>query len=192
MPLTRITVTVPPDLVRRADRLARHQGASRSSVFAQALAAHLAALEDSPTYADRVAEPAGKPYDSGSGAPLATVDNDVILAELGRRLGTGRTHTAGAKPIYDRATLEEICRRHHIRRLSVFGSVLRGDFGPESDVDVLVEFEPGHTPGLAIQDIEDALSAVFGGRRVDLVTEQSLHPLIRDRVLENAVVQYAA
>jgi len=57
---------------------------------------------------------------------------------------------------------------------------------------VLVEFEPGHTPGLAITDIEDQLSALFGGRRVDLVTERSLHRLIRDDVLASAVPQYAA
>ncbi|UCG87962.1 MAG: nucleotidyltransferase domain-containing protein, partial [Gemmatimonadota bacterium] len=66
------------------------------------------------------------------------------------------------------------------------------DFGPDSDVDVLVEFEPGQTPGLAIADIEDQLAALFGGRKADVVTEQSLHPLIRDHVLASAVLQYAA
>ena len=70
--------------------------------------------------------------------------------------------------------------------------MLSDAFGPTSDVDVLVEFEPGHTPGLAITDIEDELSAVFGGHRVDLVTARSLHRMIRERVLATAVVQYAA
>ena len=70
--------------------------------------------------------------------------------------------------------------------------MLRSDFGPTSDVDVLVEFEPGKTPGLAIVDIEEELSALFGGRRVDLATPNSLHRLIRDQVLAGAAVQYAA
>ena len=71
--------------------------------------------------------------------------------------------------------LADFCRRHHIRRLSLFGSVLRDDFRADSDVDALVEFEPGHTPGLAIYDIEQELSAVFGGRRVDLVNPKYLN-----------------
>ena len=64
----------------------------------------------------------------------------------------------------DKEELAALCRRRHIRRLSLFGSVLRDDFGADSDVDVLVEFEPGHTPGLAVVDVEDELSALFGGR----------------------------
>lgn len=66
-----------------------------------------------------------------------------------------------------RADLEAACRRHHIRRLSAFGSVLREDFTPHSDVDLLVEFEPGHAVGFEIFDVEEDLSLVFGGRRVD-------------------------
>jgi len=69
--------------------------------------------------------------------------------------------------------------------------VLREDFGPHSDVDVLVEFAPGKTPGLAIVDLEEELAALFG-RRVDLATPQSLHRLIRDDVLASAALQYAA
>jgi hypothetical protein len=88
--------------------------------------------------------------------------------------------------------IEAFCRRHRIRKLALFGSILRDDFRPESDVDVLVEFEPGRSPGLGIVDLQEELSALFGGRPVDLVTAQSLHRLIRSRVLENAVVQYAA
>lgn len=92
----------------------------------------------------------------------------------------------------DRAQLAEFCRRHHIRRLALFGSVLREDFGPESDIDVLVEFEPGHTPGLAFIGMERELSAMFGGRPVDLVTPRFLNHRIRDRVLSEAETQYAA
>ena len=86
--------------------------------------------------------------------------------------------------------LEAFCRRHHIRKLSFFGSVLRDDFGPESDIDVLYEFEEGFSPGWEIQDIEDELSALLG-RKVDLVPGQFLNRWIRDRVLAEAEVQYA-
>jgi predicted nucleotidyltransferase len=86
--------------------------------------------------------------------------------------------------------LVEFCRRHHIRRLAFFGSVLREDFGPHSDVDVLVEFEPGHVPGLGLIRIQDELSDLLGGREVDLVTPKFLHPRIRDRVMAEMAVQY--
>ncbi len=87
--------------------------------------------------------------------------------------------------------IAEFCRRRHIRRLSFFGSVLREDFGPESDVDVLIEFAPGHTPGFEIVDVEEELSALLGGRRVDIVNPKYLNPRLKDRVLAEAEVQYA-
>ena len=90
----------------------------------------------------------------------------------------------------DRIT--EFCRQHHIRRLSLFGSVLREDFGPGSDVDVLVEFEPGHTPGLSFFAMDEELSAILGGHKVDLAAPSSLYPRIRKRVVESAEVVYAA
>jgi len=85
--------------------------------------------------------------------------------------------------------LREFCRRHHIRKLSLFGSVVREDFGPESDVDVLVEFEPGHTPGLAFFAMQRELSE-FLGRRVDLNTPECLSPYYRHEVLAEAEVRY--
>jgi len=88
--------------------------------------------------------------------------------------------------------LARLCRRYHIRRLAFFGSVLRADFGPKSDVDVLVEFEEGHTPGLGFIDIQDSLSELLGGREVDLVTPKFLNHRIRDRVLKEARVAYGA
>jgi len=87
--------------------------------------------------------------------------------------------------------LVEFCRSNHIRKLSLFGSVITGDFGPNSDVDVLVEFEPGHVPGLALIRMQDELSAILGGREVDLVTPKFLNHRIRDQVLKEAAVQYA-
>jgi len=94
--------------------------------------------------------------------------------------------------LIDHSALEGFCRRHHICRLSLFGSVLRHDFGPQSDIDVLVEFEPGHTPGLAFMQMERELSELFGGRPVDLVTARFLNRRIRDRILAEAQTQYAA
>ena len=90
----------------------------------------------------------------------------------------------------DRDKIAEFCRRNHIRRLALFGSVLRDDFGPESDVDVLVEFEPGQLVGLRFIEIERDLSSLLGGRKVDLITPKFLNRRIRDRVLASTEVQY--
>lgn len=88
--------------------------------------------------------------------------------------------------------LAAFCQRHHIRWLAVFGSALRADFNAESDVDVLVEFEPGHIPGLfAIARMERELSALLGGRRVDMRTPEDLSRYFRQQVLAEAEVQYA-
>jgi len=90
-----------------------------------------------------------------------------------------------------RERIADLCRRYHIRKLSLFGSVLRGDFRPESDVDVLVEFEPGRTPGfLRMAGIEQELSDVLG-RKVDLRTPAELSHYFRDEVLRTSEEQYA-
>lgn len=83
------------------------------------------------------------------------------------------------------------CRRHRIRSLALFGSVLRDDFTDESDVDVLVEFEPDVTLGWGFFDLQDELSEILG-RRVDLNTVEWLSPYIRDDVVREAQVQYVA
>jgi uncharacterized protein len=95
-----------------------------------------------------------------------------------------------ARIAVDREEIAEFCRRHHIRRLALFGSVLRDDFRPDSDVDVLVEFEPGHVPGFGFIRIQDELSEMLG-RKVDLVTPKFLNHRIRERVLAEAELQYA-
>ena len=74
--------------------------------------------------------------------------------------------------------------------MAFFGSVLREDFSSDSDIDVLVEFEPGHVPGLALIRMQDELSELLSGRPVDLVTPKFLHPCIRNQVLEEMEVQY--
>ena len=88
-------------------------------------------------------------------------------------------------------TIAEFCQRHHIRRLALFGSILRDDFGPNSDVDVLVEFEPGVRTGLKFFAIQEELSGLLG-RRVDLNTPECLSKYFRDQVLAEAEVQYVA
>lgn len=91
----------------------------------------------------------------------------------------------------DKEKLADYCRRHKIRKLSFFGSVLRDDFRSDSDVDVLVEFEPGTVVGLRIVEMEDELSRLLGGHKVDFVREKYLNRHLRDRVLTSAEVQYA-
>ena len=85
--------------------------------------------------------------------------------------------------------IASFCRRHHIRRLALFGSVLRDDFRPDSDVDVLVEFEPGHVPGFGFFALQEELSELLG-RVVDLHTPRFLSRYFRDEVLAHAEVQY--
>jgi len=88
--------------------------------------------------------------------------------------------------------IASFCRERHIRRLAIFGSALRSDFRPDSDIDLLVEFEPDHIPGLfGIARMERELSALLGGRKVDLRTPEDLSRYFRQRVLEEADVQYA-
>jgi len=74
----------------------------------------------------------------------------------------------------DRDAVSAFCQRHHITRLALFGSVPRDDFGPDSDVDVLVEFQAGHVPGFNFVSIEREFSGLVHGRRVDMVTPRFL------------------
>lgn len=96
-----------------------------------------------------------------------------------------------AKPQLDRERIAEFCRRRRICRLALFGSVLRDDFGEGSDLDILVEFEPGARTGLAFFAMQDELSAITGCK-VDLCTPGFLSPHFRDRVLREARDIYVA
>jgi len=87
--------------------------------------------------------------------------------------------------------IARFCRKHRIIRLAIFGSVLRPDFQADSDIDVLVEFEPGQEPGLAFFAMEEELAQILG-HRVDLNTPGFLSKYFRDRVMKEAVVHYAA
>jgi len=95
-------------------------------------------------------------------------------------------------PFLPTEKIADFCRQHHIRKLSLFGSVLRDDFRPDSDVDVLVEFEEGRSPGLIrLAGMELDLSEMLGGRKVDMNTPRCLSRYFRDRVQQEAEVQYA-
>ena len=87
--------------------------------------------------------------------------------------------------------IARFCQRHRIRKLALFGSVLRDDFDARSDVDVLVEFAPGHTPGFfRLYDMEEELSGLLGGRRVDIRTPEDLSRYFRDEVIRQAEARY--
>ena len=89
--------------------------------------------------------------------------------------------------------IAEFCEKHGIRTLSFFGSVLRDDFNPDSDIDVLVEFEIDQVPGfIGLAGMESELSEILGGRKVDMRTPQDLSELFRQKVVSEAEVLYAA
>jgi predicted nucleotidyltransferase len=89
-------------------------------------------------------------------------------------------------------TIEAFCRKHHIRRLSLFGSAARGNFGPESDIDVLVEFQADARVGfLQLSRMQRELTEIFH-RPVDLVPRAGLKPAIREQILKEEVILYAA
>lgn len=92
----------------------------------------------------------------------------------------------------DQEKLINLCRQRHVRKVAVFGSALRDDFGPDSDVDLLLEFAPGHTPGWEIVDIQQEFSRLFGGWRVDIANPKYLNRYLREEILSSAVVQYEA
>lgn len=90
-----------------------------------------------------------------------------------------------------KSKLVDFCQKHHIRQLALFGSVLREDFSADSDIDVLVEFEPDHIPGLAFFDMETELTEILG-RKAELHTPGFLSQYFREQVLTEAEIQYAA
>jgi len=91
----------------------------------------------------------------------------------------------------DRAALARLCERHQIRRLSLFGSVLKGNARSDSDIDLLVEFAPAAKPSLLdLSDIELELSGLLSGRRIDIRTAEDLSRYFRDEVLNEAELQY--
>jgi len=91
-----------------------------------------------------------------------------------------------------KARIAEFCEHHHIRYLYLFGSVIRDDFRPDNDIDILLQFKPGHVPGfLGISDMEQELSRIFGGRKIDIRTPKDLSRYSREEVLATAELHYA-
>ena len=114
------------------------------------------------------------------------------IAAIIEREGAMKSDRLIARIDASSARIEEFCRNNHIKKLALFGSVLRDDFRPDSDIDVLVEFEPGKVPGLlGLARMERELSAIFGDRRVDIRTAEDLSPYFLDDVVESAEIQYA-
>ena len=104
---------------------------------------------------------------------------------MGQMLEFGDTRVDGA-------SLAEVCRRYGVKELSLFGSAVRGEMGPDSDIDIVVEFEPGVRVGLIqFESLVEELAAL-AGRRVDLVTKRGLKPWVRTEVLKDLRVIYAA
>jgi predicted nucleotidyltransferase len=136
----------------------------------------------------------GGDYVSVSGARISVLSLSYAVLFADRR----RTTTVySMDPVLRFAIAPEalaaICRRRGVHRLALFGSVLRDDFGPDSDIDVLVEFEPGRTPGyFGLFEFEDELSVLFGGRKVDLRTPQELSQYFRDEVVNGSRSLYVA
>lgn len=110
------------------------------------------------------------------------------------RRGSDEGETMNPKISISKDELAAFCKRWQVTELALFGSVLRDDFGPESDVDVLVEFAPGRTPGLAFVSMAEELSEIFG-REVDVLTrssvERSQNYIRRKAILNSAEVIYA-
>jgi predicted nucleotidyltransferase len=123
-------------------------------------------------------------------AAMALGSGRRVMLELWSRAIRG--HQAMVSPAISipKQAVAEFCRRHGICRLSLFGSVLRDDFRPDSDVDVLVEFKPGKVIGWEIIDIEDELSRLLDGHKIDMVNPKYLNRHLKDRILDSAVVQY--
>ncbi len=121
------------------------------------------------------------------GTPLSSsVDTVVINLPKGEPVARNRNITV------PKVRVAEFCEQHHIRAFYLFGSVLREDFRPESDIDILVEFEPEHVPGFfSIFDMEQELSRIFGGRKIDIRTPKDISRYFREEILSTAELHYA-
>jgi len=115
------------------------------------------------------------------------------LIGLGQAQWAGRGERTSLRVALPYNEISQLCQRHGIRKLSVFGSALREDFGPESDVDMLVEFDEGAAPGLfLLSELALLFSKMLGGRMVDLRTYSELSPPFREQVAKEAVAVYVA
>jgi len=172
------TIEISDDLYRRAKAQAALQGRKLKDLVEEGLRLALKA-------------PAGgeRPSLMGLGKNARGVIESGS-ADLSRKAAPS---TVVHRLFPDREALAALCRRHHIRRLALFGSTLKGTARPDSDVDLLVEFEPKAKPSLfTMARIEMELSDLLGGKKVDLRTAQDLSRYFRDEVVRTAQVQYEA
>jgi len=116
--------------------------------------------------------------------PHATSSETMLAAEPVAAYGAAATKPARLE--FSPAELRAVCQRRAVKRLALFGSVLRDDFGPESDIDVLVEFDHSAFEGKAVYLLPSELSDVFGGRKIDLVEPEYLNSRLRERVMAEA------
>jgi len=168
MPTRTLTVRGVPDATLK--RLRARAVANRRSLNGELLEILDAAAAEAPSRsaAAAVREPATAPYPARASSQTPLI------------------------PSVDREALVAVCHRHHVTWLAVFGSHARGTARPDSDVDVVVDFAPGKTPGFGMVRVAAALRPVFGGRRVDLVTRRGLSPRLRDAILNSARTLHAA
>jgi predicted nucleotidyltransferase len=135
------------------------------------------------------AEGKQKYYQANKQSPVFNELKSLLTYMTGKDSALNTVSPASSRLRVQPEKLAEFCRKNRIKKLSLFGSVLRDDFGPDSDIDVLVEFEPGQTPGFAIIDMENELS-LMAGRKVDLRTPNDLSRYFRDRVIRESRVEY--
>ncbi len=163
MPPRTLTVRGIPDATLK--RLRARASLNRRSLNGELLAILDAVPEQAPPNSlitSSVREPAAVPYAAEATRKLPLIES------------------------VDPEALAEVCRRYHITWLAVFGSYARGDARPDSDVDVVVDFAPGRTPGFGMVRVAEALRPLFGGRRVDLLTRRGLLPRLRRPILSSA------
>jgi len=163
------TVTIRGVPITTLKALQARGAANHRSLNGELLVVLEAAVGEPRGPQTRVRETAAEPY-----ASCTAPEPAIALADI------------------DPEALAAVCRRHHIRWLAVFGSQAGGEARPDSDVDVVVDFDPGMTPGLGIVRVAEALRPAFGGRRVDLITRRGLSPRLRERVLAAAKPLYGA
>jgi predicted nucleotidyltransferase len=177
------------EIVRQANKgtgavvreLARLAGAGLVAVTETGSQKHYQANRASPVF----------PELEGLIVKLAGAVPAPVLRQPAATYAVARPAPALAIP---RARLAALCRRYHVRRLGLFGSAARGELGPQSDIDLLIEFIPGKAPSLwAEPEMRDAFGALFGGRRVDLVPPQAVeNPFRRKAILRDLCILYEA
>lgn len=168
---------------RRAQSITQHELGERVGASQQQIARWEASAYANVDLArvSRVASALGASPHAASSAPLVAAEPAATYS-----VSSAVPSRTPSRLEFSPAELKAVCRRRAVKRLALFGSVLRDDFGPESDIDVLVEFDHEVFEGKGVYRLPGELSEVFGGRRIDMVEPEYLNPRLRDRVLAEA------